>query len=174
MREKTGTPSKEHALKALEFQLEILKKELDTINEIIARQDGMSQTTKNWAVVCWTGSVAFTLSDASLRHFVGLTATLPVLFWYIDATFRRLQARTIFRGAQIRDWLNSDQLAASFEKGKLQGFTVFDPTSQKSVDTPEYRRAVALRRTLRYPEIRYFYGVPAFISLVLQIVFSLL
>ena len=165
--------SRDSAMRAFEYQLDILKKELDTTNEIIARQDGMSQTTKNWTVVAWGGAVAFALRDTELRHFVGLTAILPLLFWFIDGTFRRLQARTVFRVQKIHNWLNSRKLALSFEKAELQGIEVFDPTSRQDKDLDEYRRATTLRRTLRYPEVRYFYAVPVLISLALQLAIAI-
>lgn len=40
-----------------DFQLEILKKEIDSIKAIIARMDTITQTTKNWAIVTWMAIV---------------------------------------------------------------------------------------------------------------------
>lgn len=50
----------------------ILEKEIDTINDIIARMDGITQATKNWAIVTWAGSIALALSKPELLQYISL------------------------------------------------------------------------------------------------------
>ena len=102
--------------------------EIRSIDNIIARIDGMAQAAKNWAISLWTGSIALTLSQPDLRRYIIFSAVTPILFWYIDAYFRRLQSRSIFRSRKISEFLNSDKLALSFEQNELVDFVVFDST----------------------------------------------
>src|SRR5512140_1540887 len=66
---------------SFQYQLELLKMEIQSIDNIIARMDGMAQATKNWAIGIWTGSIAITLSQPELRRFVIVSAITPFLFW---------------------------------------------------------------------------------------------
>ena len=155
----------------LSYQLDLLKLELGTINGIIERIDGITQATKNWSVVTWAGGVGLALSQPALRRFVVLTAILPMLFWFIDAVWRRLQARSIYRMRKIREFVNNDGLARSFEMGRLHGFVVLDPTGTQYKDAPDYEAFVSLRRTLEYREVATFYAVPVLVSILLQLLF---
>ena len=150
---------------ALTYQLELLKMEIENINEIIGRMDEITQTTKNWAIVTWAGSIGLALGEPTLRAYIVLTAVLPLLFWYIDAHWRRLQARSTFRVAKIREFLNDERLVKSFEQKKLVGFVVFDPTGQQYKGSDEYKKATSIQHTVRYAEVRVFYLVLVLISL---------
>ena len=152
-------------MEALTYQLELLKMEIETADGIIGRLDETTQTTKNWAIVTWTGSIALTLSEPTLRAYIALTAVLPLMFWYIDAYWRRLQARSIFRVAKIHEFLNDERLVKSFEQKKLVRFTVYDPTGRQYKGNDEYKKATSIQRTIRYPEISVFYLVLVLISL---------
>ena len=157
----------------LSYQLEMLKLEIETINGIVDRIDGITQTTKNWAVVTWAGGLGLALQHQELRRFVILTAALPLLFWYIDAVWRRLQARSTYRIAKIREFLNDERLSRSFSLGRLCDFSVLDPVGTQYKGTAEYEQHVRLGRTLRYREIRVFYLVPALLSAALGLFFLL-
>jgi hypothetical protein len=158
---------------ALNYQLELLKMEIDTIEHIIARMDEMTQTTKNWAVVTWAGSIAIALGQPDLRRYTILTAILPFLFWYIDAYIRRLQARSSFRMARIGEFLNDERLVKSFEQRRLIGFTVLDPTGQQYKGTSEYKKYASIWRTLRFREVMVFYLVLVVVGLGLGLFFLL-
>jgi hypothetical protein len=80
-----------------------------------------------------------------------------LLFWYIDAYWRSVQRKTDYRQEKIHEFLNSPQLVQSFEKKSLVGFTVFDPSGRQYIGTPEAEAFYSIRRTLRYPEVMYFY-----------------
>jgi hypothetical protein len=158
-------------MEALTYQLELLKMEIEITNEIIGRMDEITQTTKNWAIVTWAGSIALALGEPTLRAYIALTAVLPLLFWYIDAYWRRLQARSIFRVAKIHEFSNDERLVKSFEQKKLVGFTVFDPTGRQYEGSDEYKKATSIQRTIRYPEVRVFYLVLVLISLGVGVFF---
>lgn len=90
-------------------QFEILKKELDLIDTAIRQIDDITKGIKNWAIVTWSASVGVSLSSNELKAYVWLTAFLPVLFWILDASYRRVQRTFIGRNRKIRDFINSDE-----------------------------------------------------------------
>jgi hypothetical protein len=46
----------------LRFRLEVLTKELDSIQGAIRKIDDIGSAVKNWAILTWTGSIAGLLS----------------------------------------------------------------------------------------------------------------
>lgn len=156
------------------FQLDVLKMEMQGLEKIIGRLDEMAQATKNWTITIWTGSLAIALSQSDFRKYALITAVAPLLFWYIDAYFRRLQRRSIFRGQKISEFLNSHKLVESFEKYELIDFVVSDSTATQYRNQKEYKKFVSMLETFRFPEIAGFYSVLSGISLALGICFLLI
>ncbi len=158
----------------LAYQLDILKEEIRSINDIVARMDTITQATKNWAIVTWTASIAFIISNSELKAFVAGTAILPLVFWIVDATWRYLQRRSIFRSQQISKFLNDGRLALSYNKKQLVGFQVYDPTGVSHRGEEEYCRFVSLRQALFYREVYAIYLTQAIISVIFGIVIWIL
>ncbi len=152
--EKTIQPASE---RTLEYQLEFLKLEFDSINDAISRIDETTQGTKNWAVIVWAGSLGISLGNLELRHYAGLTAMIPLLFWFIDGQWRRIQRSFIFRIQRISEFLNGPHLKESFVNQKLVGLEVLDPRGRKHRNTKEYKRFTSIIRTLRFREVGPFY-----------------
>jgi hypothetical protein len=170
----TDTPTLPNAnQECLKYQLEVLKEEIRTINDIVARMDTITQATKNWGIVTWTASIGFILSKPDLRAFVGGTAILPLIFWVIDATWRHLQRRSTYRGAQISAFLNDGRLTRSFANQKLCDFTVFDPTGVTHKSEASYHRHASLRKTLFYREVYAIYFSLATVSLLLSVIVAI-
>jgi hypothetical protein len=97
------------------FQLEILKKELDSIDSSIRKIDDIGNSIKNWAVIVWTGSIAIILRQSELYGYVAFSAIPPLLFMILDAHWRKLQRRFMYRQKLISDFLNSPQLDQAFQ-----------------------------------------------------------
>ena len=155
------------------YQLDILKMEMQGLERIIGRLDEMAQATKNWAITIWTGSLAIVLSQPDFRKYAIITAIAPLLFWYIDAYFRRLQRRSIFRGLKISEFLNSPKLVESFEKYELVDFIVSDGTATQYRNQKEYKQFVSMMQTFMFPEVAGFYSVLSGISMLLGVFFLL-
>ena len=159
-------------VESLQYQLEFLKIEVETINEVVGRIDEITQATKYWTIITWAGSIALGLGDPTLRPYIVFTAILPMLFWYIDAHWRSLQRRSTFRIAKISEFLNSEQLVESYKQKKLVGFTVLDPTGRQYRGNNEYEKFYSIRHTLGFPEVRSFYRTLVLISLGLGLFFT--
>lgn len=151
-----------------DYQMSLIKLEIESVNQIIARMDNITQSTKNWAVITWAGSIALALKQADLHQYIGLTCVLPLLFWFIDGHWRSLQRRSIFRIQKISKFLNSSDFKASYDKGQLNNFKLLDPVSKDDKNDPAYKNAIAVRKTLLYPEVAIFYTVPFFFSILLH------
>jgi hypothetical protein len=156
-----------------EYQLGLITLEMEMIERTIAKMDEITQSIKNWAIVTWAGSVAILLREPALRKFIILTIVLPILFWYSDAIWRRLQKRSIYRQEKISRFLNGDDFLESCRQQRLINFTVIDPVGTQYRKTKEFRDAMNLKWIMRYKEISYFYGGLVIISVLLGTLFLL-
>lgn len=137
-------------------QLDFLKLELETINAITGRIDGITQAVKNWCVGIWAGSIALLLSQHQ-EGLVFFTAVLPIPFWFVDAWWRQTQRSFIFRSSKISEFLNSDRLIESFRQRRLVDFTVLDPKGRQYSHLPEYKRFRSVGRIMRFRSVAVFY-----------------
>lgn len=91
----------------IDIQLEMLSTELNHIDGAIRQHDEITKSIKNWAVLTWTASIGLSLKESQLRSFVWMTAIVPVVFWIVDGSFRRIQRTFIARLVEIADYINS-------------------------------------------------------------------
>lgn len=150
-----------------QYQLDCLKLEMEMIERIIARMDETTQGIKNWAIVTWAGSIGLLLKDPDLRKYIIFTVVLPLIFWYLDGIWRKLQRRSVYRNEKIMDFLNSEDFAESCRKQELVNFVVMDPVGRQYKGTKKYREALKLKHILGYGDIRYFYEGLTLISILL-------
>lgn len=153
------------------YQLEFLKLEYGAINEIVKRIDEMTQKNKEWAILIWAGSVSLAISQSGLRRYALLTAILPVLFWFIDAWWRRIQRSCIFRVQKISEFLNGPNLAESFREKKLIDFYIVDPRGSKYRNDLEYKKFTSVFKTMLYFEVGGFYFGLTLLSIALGLFF---
>ncbi len=158
-------------VQSFNYQLDFLKMEYQAINEMIKRIDEITQKNKDWAVLIWAGSISGAISKVELRQYVILTAILPLLFWFLDAWWRRIQRTGAFRIEKISDFLNGPQLVESFKKHTLVDFHVVDPRSRKYKSLPDLKQYSRVSRTMWFKEVAVFYIGLITVSLALGIFF---
>jgi hypothetical protein len=142
----------------LDLQLDFLKIEIETITSAIRQMDEISKSIKQWTIALWTGAVGAALADGDLAPYVGLTAALPLLFWFVDARYRRIQQMFIWRSNRIRDFLNNaHELRRSFDEGQVVGLQVFDPSGQADEKLDAYQQFVHWMRPMRFSSIAVLY-----------------
>lgn len=105
----------------IEYQLDLLKTEIETINAAISQMDEITKSIKEWTVGLWSAAVGGALAPPRLTPYVGLTVVVPLLFWFVDAWYRRIQRKFILRGSAIGEFLNSDRLQQSLDAGNSSG-----------------------------------------------------
>jgi hypothetical protein len=98
-------------------QFDLLKVEIELVNNAIRQHDEITKSIKNWAIVTWTASMGAVLSDTKFHSFLWLVGAVPLLFWMVDGLFRRIQMTFIYREGEIADYLNSDAFQREAEKG---------------------------------------------------------
>lgn len=142
---------------AFNYQLEMLKIELDLISQAFERIDQMTQAIKNWSVVVWGGSIAVLLGVPDLRKFMILTGLVVLPFWYSEGRWRYYIKRFIIRQDKISDFLNSQQFIESFRRRQMVELTVLDPFSRYHFRIKENRRKTNTLRTMLSTEVSLFY-----------------
>ena len=103
--------------RVFDYQLDMLKEELAHINGAIRQQDEITKNVKNWAILVWTGTVGIALKEPQLQPFIRLTAIIPVVFWIVDGSFRRIQRSFITRTERIANFVNSDEFITAAKNG---------------------------------------------------------
>ena len=157
----------------LDFQLEILKTEIDLTNQAISRIDEITETTKNWTVVIWGGSIAVALGQNDLRIYIIFTAIIPLLFWFVDALWRYYLEGFIFRQDKISEFLNDPRLVESFKQGHLVKFTLLDPRGRQYRKDKDYKKSVNLWSAINLGEVSIFYIGLVLISIAAGLYFIL-
>ena len=153
---------------ALQYRLDILKKELDVIDSSIRKIDDIGNSIKNFAIVVWSGSIAILLADRSLHDLLYISGITPLLFLFVDAHWRRNQRRFIYRQGQIRDFLNSSRLDKAFETGSMD-FVVLDPMARDAHKQPSFRKFISMWRVLGFPTVAILYVGLAVLSISLAV-----
>lgn len=148
------------------FRLEMLKKELDFIDSSIRKIDDIGNSIKNWAILSWTGAIAIILGKPELYGYVVFSAIPPLLFMMLDAHWRKVQRRFMYRQGMIGDFLNSAELDEAFQNRKLN-FQVFDPFARKSRQSPDFKQYVSIRSILVFPTVSLIYIGLAVLSVVI-------
>ena len=92
--------------KVFDRQFELLKLELTLIDSAIRSLDEITKNVKQWAIVAWTGSVGLAFGDPMLKSAIWATAFVPLAFWLLDSSFRRVQRTFIVRNRNISDFIN--------------------------------------------------------------------
>ena len=105
-----------------DYQLELLKAELTHINGAVRQHDEITKSVKNWAILTWTGSLGLALKEQNLHSFVWLTAVIPIVFWIVDASYRRIQRSFIRRIRDIADFVNKEKFLTAVEAGTATDF----------------------------------------------------
>jgi hypothetical protein len=154
----------------LEYQLDILKLEIESINSAIRQMDSMTEKIKNWAVLIWAAALGAAITNKDLNRYIAFTSAIPLAFWFVDGWYRRIQRRFIWRNNEIRDFLNSEKLEKSFTQQTLVDFEVFDLASRNSKGQEEYEAFISIRRTMRFGSLYLFYSFLIVISLLAWVV----
>ena len=92
--------------KVFDRQFELLKLELTLIDSAIRSLDEITKNVKQWAIIAWTGSIGLAFGETMLKQWIWATAFLPVAFWILDGSFRRVQRTFIVRNRNISDFIN--------------------------------------------------------------------
>ena len=151
---------------AFAFRLEMLNKELDYIHSSIRKIDDIGNSIKNWAIVAWTGYIALILGKPEIYKYIIFSAIPPLLFMMLDAHWRKLQRRFMYRQGLISNFLNSSELDEAFQTRKFN-FHIFDPFARKYTENTDLKEYISIRIILCFTTVSLIYVSLAVLSLVI-------
>ena len=90
-----------------DFQKEILKKELDVIDNIFGKIDTIQMSLKNRCILIWGGSL-YLISEhlGKSPRLILMTGIVPLLFGYLDLTWKKQILKAKYREEKISEFLN--------------------------------------------------------------------
>lgn len=154
----------------LNYQLDMLKLEIETINSSIRQMDEISKSVKEWTVGLWTASLGTALATKDLNVYVMFTAIIPILFCFVDVWYRRIQRKFIWRSMQISRFLNDERLSKSFDAKKLIDFKVFNVIYTEALsqeERKEFKAFTSWRIIISFPSLNILYVGLITLSLIL-------
>ena len=154
---------------SFEYKLDILKSEISTIQARIGAYDDLSFRVKGWAATLWAGLVGYALANAKMA---GIVATIPlmVVFWILDAFFKKYQQRVRARMGVIERFINCSgsenepSLDRAFQHRQSVGFVVHDPMcySTRALGDGEFKAYIdskcSLHRALITSNVLFLYA----------------
>ena len=152
-----------------EYQLDILKVEIDTVNASIRQMDKMGESIKNWAILIWAAATGATITQGALNSYIAFTAIIPLAFWLVDTWYRKIQRKFIWRSIQISKFLNDERLESSFQQGRMVDFNLFDPKSRLD-HGKGYEKFVSWYRVMMFRSLSLLYLCLAGMSVLAWII----
>jgi len=134
-------------LTIIEYQFDLLKKELDLIDTAIRQIDDITKGIKNWAIVTWTAALGVALVTDQLKQCIWVTAIIPLLFWLLDGSYRRVQRTFIIRNREISIYVNSDDFKSDIQSENGLTFSLLQ-MRKKSTRWKDCMLGVLLFRTV--------------------------
>ena len=108
----------------------MLKKELDFIYSTIRQLNEITKSIKNWTISIWTASVMCIIANRHL-HIYMVNRCGSILFWFVDASYRRIQRTFIVRHGDIADYVNSDSLLDLIQKNAPLDFRLLEMRNKR-------------------------------------------
>jgi hypothetical protein len=151
-------------------QLDILKIEINQIQEIVGRIDVITQQIKYWSIVIWAGSISLIIgnSNIELRKYLLFPIAIPFLFWIVDANFRFRQRKFIFRYSKISEFVSSENFEVSYNQKKIKEFKLLDPIGRQ-YDKEKVKFFANFTKSMWYRSLRTFYLGLIIVTILLQI-----
>jgi hypothetical protein len=154
---------------ALEFKLNLLRDEINTVHIRIAGFDELSFNVKGWAATLWAGLVGYSVSQ---NNPLGVAVSIPILllFWILDAFFKSYQHRVRARMTVIEQFLDrtseekGESLAGVFNKQSIEGFIIYDIMCNRTFQHSDaefrnyFKRKTSLFRAFRTGNVFLLYG----------------
>jgi len=139
-----------------EYRLEILKQEIQIIDNTIGRLDKIILQTKNWAITIWAGSVALMLKE-SKEEFLLFSLFIPLIFWISHVRWAKALLEVSYRQSKISEFLNSKEFDNFFETQSLNDFKIFDPIGKQYKDDVNFKKETGYWQAVKYKDTSLIY-----------------
>lgn len=115
-----------------DYRYEILLKEMETLQANIRGFNQILFRIKGWAVTVFSGFIFFGVKESEpILFFVGSMSV--ILFWVLDAIYKKFQRKFIVRHNRIEHFLRTDEFSKALEKRSFHGFHIPDFSGRFSV-----------------------------------------
>ena len=180
----------------LEYKLDILKLEIETINRAILDKDNASKQLKTWAISLWTATTTltgiehFTVPQVGISNFqiyslpvpvtaIWALATLlvPITFLILEVYQRRVQRKFVWRARKIHEFLNDrgPSISRAFQANAIEEFRIYDPAGEHwrreigGDESYDFERFIGFWTVIRIPNVYILYLLLAVLSITLAV-----
>jgi hypothetical protein len=121
------------------FRLEILKQEIDQLQQNIRNYNNSLVVIKGWSITIFSGLISFSIKDRNINILI-IGIITCIMFWIFDASVRRVQQFFISRYNKIEWFLrNTKLLNEAWAKLTFPRLNFPDLTGTKSVRDLEFK-----------------------------------
>ena len=136
---------------------EMLKKEMEISKSSIEQMHEFGKSIKNWTILLWGAAISGALTNKAFAQYIIFILAIPLLLWLVEAAYRKIQSKFLYRWEEIKEFLNSEDLTESKKAGRFVNFQLLDllGTDTKSL---KYRKMTSFKRIVFYKSSYIFYG----------------
>lgn len=153
-----------------DYQFELLKFELDTLQQGIRNYDSILFVIKGWAITIFSAVILFS-AQVEKPIYLLLCVISTLLFWLLDGVFKAIQRAYTLRYNEIEKFLQSDRFRKAFTKRSLDGFVSPDISSGFSRGLKFEIRQIA-RSALIYPTAMLYISILILTSIIAFVMFK--
>jgi len=143
-------------VKADEFQyrFELLKQEIEILQARIGSYDTILLTIRGWTITIFSAFIFFS-AQAKQPIYLIFCALSVMLFWLVEAIFRRYQRSFIYRYTQIEQFLQSQEFAQAVAERSFKNFVI--PNLRGAYATKRKEHWLNILHTVRSPSTALLY-----------------
>jgi len=108
-----------------DHKFDLLKQEIDNLQNGIRNYDTILFTVKGWAITIFSAFVFFAVGKGR-SVFLAFCALAIILFWLLDSIYRSIQRVYIRRYNDIERFLRSPEFAQAVQERSFKGFRIPD------------------------------------------------
>lgn len=111
-----------------EKKFELLKQEIDIVQQGIRTYDNISFIIKGWAITIFS-SLLYLSFNKENSSFIIYSALAVILFWFLDSIYKSIQKVYITRHIAIEKYLRTKDFDLAVEKQDFGDFVITDINS---------------------------------------------
>ncbi len=160
-----------------EFRIDLLKKEIDMINQKVNHFDNLRQKTKQMGILLWTATIGYGLKE-NIQVLFYISALLPLPFWLMETSFRRYYRGFYARFRAIAEFIRNGNynlkgtevtLAQFLSEDENSDFPIFDYWGIETIPSEKHRKETGFLNSFIDRNLLLVYGPMMLISIVLII-----
>lgn len=156
-----------------ELQWEILLKEIDINKSTIEQMHEFGQKIKNWTILIWSMAISGSLTNEKYIKYSIFIIAIPLLFWFVESAYRKIQSKFIYRMTEIKEFVNSDSLVISKTKGQFENFQLLDLLGSNT-KSKKYLKITSFKSIIFFKSLYIFYGSLSLFTVIIWCILNFL